>query len=85
MLKMVDLQQDDLERALEKEMDNMQSTEAAEMHDLLSNFSGFLSIRRVVLQPPLVCFLAWSKEICCAGHGKGLREGNGQHAVHRGC
>ena len=47
MLKMVDLQQDDLERALEKEMDNIQSTEAAEMHDLLSNFSGFLSIRRV--------------------------------------
>ena len=49
-------------------MDNMQSTEAAEMHDLLSNFSGFLSIHRVVLRPPLVCFLAWSKEISCAGH-----------------
>ena len=49
-------------------MDNMQSTEAAEMHDLLSNFSGFLSIHRVVLRPQLVFFLAWSKEISCAGH-----------------
>ena len=49
-------------------MDNMQSTEAAEMHDSLSNFSGFLSSHRVVLRPQLVFFLAWSKEICCAGH-----------------